>query len=129
MKNQVNFMKEALLEAKIAYENDYVPIGCVITHENEIVARGHNGPFWHAEILTIQKAQEKLGKFLYNCQIFVTVQPCSMCLHAIKLARIAVLFYGAQNELEPLPEVEIIDGICEIEAKNLIQNFFKSKRN
>lgn len=128
MKNQMKFMHEALLQAKIAYENDCVPIGCVIVHENEIVAKSHNAEFWHAEIIAIQNAQKILGKFLYNTQLFVTVQPCPMCAHAIKLARIPVVIYGAHNQNEPLPETEIIDGICEIEALQLMQSFFKNRR-
>lgn len=129
-------MNEALIEAKKAMQKNNVPIGAIILKDNEIIARAHNNKFWHAEILCIQKAQKKmitLGKELSATQlmgttIFVTIEPCPMCIHAIKLARINLIVFGATNTRECLPEVEIVEGVKESEAKTLMKEFFVKKR-
>ena len=133
--NSLNkFMSAALNEAKKAESKDQIPIGAVIEFNGKIIARAHNGAFWHAEILCLQKAEKKLGKFnnekLTNicATMYVTVEPCTMCMHAIKLARISKVIFGAYNKNEPLPEPEIIGGVQEIACKKLMQQFFKQKR-
>lgn len=118
----------ALNEAKKAYKKNNVPIGCVIIKDNKLIAKAHNQEFWHAEIIAIQKAQKKTkDKFLNNCQIFCTLEPCPMCLHAIKLARIKTLVYFENNNNEPLPKLEKIKIHSEKSKKFLI-DFFKNKR-
>ena len=125
----VKFMQKALYEAEIALQKNCIPIGAVIVQNNKIVARAHNGNFWHAEILCIKQAQKKLQcNFLENCILFTTIKPCAMCYHASKLARIKHIIFGCDNEKTCLNEPEMIDGICENEAKKLMQTFFKKKR-
>ncbi len=132
-------MQQALKEAKKGEKKNTVPIGAIIELNGKIIARAHNDPFWHAEILCIKKAQEKIRRnsklnnetncsLLKNASIYITVEPCAMCLHAIKLARIGKIFFGAYNKNEPLPAPEIIGGIQEDEAKKIMQEFFKEKR-
>lgn len=129
-------MEYALHEAKKALEKNCVPIGAIIMLNNKIIAKAHNGlkqeKLAHAEILCINKALKKLAKnneyALKDAIIFVTIEPCAMCIHAIKLARIGKVIFGAGNKNEPLPEVEIIEGIAETEAITLMQEFFNAKR-
>ena len=98
------FMGEALKEAKKAFEIDEVPIGAVIVHNNEIIARGFNrrntdkNPLMHAEIIAINKAAAVIGDWrIEDCTIYVTVEPCPMCSGAIVQARIPNVVYGAPN--------------------------------
>lgn len=121
-------MKLAIQEAKIAAMKNCVPVGAVLISENEFVAKAHNGEFWHAEILCIQKAQKSLGIKLTKATLFVTIEPCTMCMHAIKLSRIKTVVFGADNKNEPLPSPEVIGGICEDEAKLIMKEFFCVKR-
>ena len=126
-------MQAALDEAASALQNNCVPVGAIIVLNNEIIARAHNGPkhkkLDHAEILCINQALNSLQQpDLSKATIFVTVKPCAMCMHAIKLARIGNLVFGCSNNNEPLPKVEVIEGICESEAKALMKKFFEAKR-
>jgi len=129
-------MDKALIEANKAMQKKNIPVGAVIVKDNKIIARAHNNEFWHAEILCLQKAQKKmksLGKpisvnQLIGSTIFVTMQPCAMCMHAIRLARINIVVFGASNIKESLPKIEIIEGVKENEAKKLLQHFFVEKR-
>ncbi|MBR1626902.1 MAG: nucleoside deaminase [Bacteroidales bacterium] len=137
------FMRQALIEAENALNEDEIPIGCVIVCNNKIIARGHNmterlnDSTAHAEILAITSAEEYLGaKYLKDCSIYVTVEPCIMCAGAIMWSQIDRIIYGAKDEkrgysnfCQPFPKkVKIICGILEDECKKLMQNFFKSKR-
>ena len=124
-------MNAALKEARKASKKDYVPVGAMLQLNGKIIARAHNEKFWHAEILCIQKAVKKFGdsNALANATMFVTVEPCAMCMYAIRLARIGKVIFGAYNKNKPLPEPEKIGGINELEAKTLIQEFFQKKRN
>lgn len=119
-------MKFAIKEAKKASRKNFIPIGCIIIKNNKIIAKAHNQEFWHAEILCIQKAQKKIGKYLLECKIFITVQPCPMCLHAIKLSRIKHVLFGCDNSNEPLPNIEITKNIQNEECKKIIKNFFRT---
>lgn len=101
----MSFMKQALISAKRAYKHDDVPIGAVIVCGGKIVARGENmvqkkhNPTLHAEIVAINRACKKLGvKFLDNCDIYVSLEPCAMCATAISLARIQNVFFAATDE-------------------------------
>ena len=99
------FMKEALKEAKKAYEKLEVPVGCVIVKEGKIIARAHNlketklDTTKHAEILAIQKASKKLESWrLLDCEMYVTLEPCSMCAGAIINSRIKKVYIGTTDE-------------------------------
>lgn len=101
---QEKFMKEALKEAKKAYEKLEVPVGCVIVKDGKIIARGHNlketkkDTTKHAEIIAIQKASKKLDSWrLLDCEMYVTLEPCSMCAGAIINSRIKKLYIGTSD--------------------------------
>lgn len=143
------YMKEALKEAKKAYEIDEVPIGCVIVKDGKIIARGHNlrektnDTTAHAEIVAIRKATKKLKSWrLENCDIYVTIEPCSMCAGAIMWSKIKHVYFGAKDikggalgssfNLFEVPNInhrpQVSGGILEEEAASLMKNFFKLKR-
>ena len=101
----MNFMNQAFLLAKKAQSHDDVPIGAVIVHDGKIIARGENrvqkskNPTLHAEIVAINKACKKLNaKFLDGCDLYVTLEPCSMCATAISFARIKNIYFAATDE-------------------------------
>ncbi|MBI3616922.1 MAG: tRNA adenosine(34) deaminase TadA [Candidatus Omnitrophica bacterium] len=144
------FMREALKQARIAADNDEVPVGAVIVHENKIIARAHNqvetlkDPTAHAEMIAITQASASLeSKWLLGCALYVTLEPCSMCAGALVLARIRRICFGAADPKtgacgsvldivghEPLnhhPEVQ--GGILEEECGRLVSGFFRRKRN
>ncbi|MBI5024145.1 MAG: tRNA adenosine(34) deaminase TadA [Candidatus Omnitrophica bacterium] len=144
------FMREALKQARIAADNDEVPVGAVIVHENKIIARAHNqvetlkDPTAHAEMIAITQASASLeSKWLLECALYVTLEPCSMCAGALVLARIRRICFGAADPKtgacgsvldiaghEPLnhhPEVQ--GGILEEECGRLVSGFFRRKRN
>ena len=134
-------MKVALQEAKKAFEKGEIPVGAVIVKDGKIISKAHNlketkkSSFAHAEILAIQKANKKLNNWRLNdCQMYVTLKPCSMCLGAIISSRIKTIYYGADekkqnsqiinNENNP----ELIDGILNSECEYLLKEFFKQRR-
>ena len=135
------FMKMAYCEAKKAYKNDEIPVGCVIVCENEIVACGYNkkerknNALMHAEIIAIDKASRKLGSWrLDNCDIYVTLEPCMMCMGAIIESRIRNVYYlldkpsykkmySKTNFINCSDYNELIN-----EYKNIIDLFWKNKR-
>ncbi len=141
------YMKEALKEAKIAYELDEVPIGAVIVKDGKIVSRGHNEKerskdvTKHAEIIAIQEASKNLNNWrLTDCTMYVTLKPCNMCTGAIAQARIKRVVIGSLYESLGATEshgvgscdfdekTEVSTGILEEECKNLLQKFFKEHR-
>ena len=143
------FMKAALKEAKKAYDKLEVPVGAVIVKDRKIIARAHNlketklDTTNHAEILAIQKASKKLKSWrLINCQMYVTLEPCSMCAGAIINSRIKKLYIGALdsktgacgsvfNLLEDYTfnhKVEYEKGILQEDCENLLKDFFKELR-
>ncbi len=144
------FMGEALKEAKKAFEIDEVPIGAVIVHNNEIIARGFNrrntdkNPLMHAEIIAINKAAAVIGDWrIEDCTIYVTVEPCPMCSGAIVQARIPNVVYGAPNpkagcggsvinilQMEKLNHrCNVKSGVLEYECRNIMKEFFARFRN
>ena len=143
------FMGEALKQAKLSFEADEVPIGAVLVHQNKIIASAHNlsitnhDPSAHAEIITIRDAGQYLNNYrLLNCSLYVTLEPCVMCLGAIFHARINNLVFGAYDPKTGACEsvinlksnknlnhhCTIQGGILEKESKTLLQDFFKNKR-
>lgn len=142
-------MYSALQEAESAFEEDEVPVGAVIVHNNKIIGRGHNqserlnDPTAHAEIIAITAAANHLNsKFLDQCDIYITVEPCIMCAGAILLSRIRKVHFsifepklGAAGSIYNLLQqnkynhkVEVFSGIYADESKNLMQSFFLNKR-
>ena len=143
------FMGEALKQAILSFEADEVPIGAVLVYQNKIIACGYNlsianhDPSAHAEILTIRDAGQYLKNYrLLNCSLYVTLEPCVMCLGAIFHARISNLIFGAYDtktgacesvvnlkENKDLNHHCVIHGgILKNESKALLQDFFKTKR-
>ena len=143
------FMLEALKEAEIALVNDEIPIGCVIVKDGKIIGRGHNAreelqrAVMHAEVMAIEEANahEKSWRLL-DTTLFVTIEPCVMCSGAIGLARIPWVIYGAKNQKfgaagslydiltdERLNHrVELESGILEAECAQMMQDFFRKRR-
>lgn len=145
----VKFMKKALEQAKKAYDELEVPVGCVIVKDGKIIARAYNqketklDSTKHAEILAIQKACKKLGAWRLNgCSMYVTLEPCSMCAGAILQARIDNLYIGAMDEktgscgsvfnlFEDYKfnhDVNVETGICKEECEIILKDFFKMLR-
>ncbi|MDD2437528.1 MAG: nucleoside deaminase [Massilibacteroides sp.] len=138
------FMKQALLEARIAAEEGEIPVGAVVVCNDRIIARAHNqterlnDPTAHAEMLAITAATGVLGaKYLTNCRLYVTVEPCIMCAGAIGWAQIGTVIYGARDEkkgyssFSPLamhPKATIKMGVLEQECAAEIVAFFKKRR-
>jgi tRNA(adenine34) deaminase len=147
--NDYKFMYSALQEAQKAFDADEVPIGAVIVHENKIISRGFNQTALlkdstaHAEIIAITSASAHLqNKFLDNCNLYVTVEPCIMCCGAILLSRINTIYFGSfepkfgasgslYNILEEAKynhRPNVYNGIYASESKSLLENYFKTKR-
>lgn len=148
MEYNVEFMKTALALAKEAFEDDEVPVGAVIVRNNAIVAVGRNrrekskNAILHAEIDAINSACKKLGGWrLWNCELYVTLEPCPMCAGAIINAHIPKVYFGAYDfkngscgtitNLFEMPynfKPECVGGIMEDECSQLIKDFFKKLR-
>ncbi|PRB06710.1 tRNA-specific adenosine deaminase [Chryseobacterium sp. MYb7] len=137
------YMKMALQEAEAALEKDEVPIGCVVVSKNRIIARAHNltetlnDVTAHAEMQAITSAAHFLGgKYLKDCTLYVTMEPCVMCSGALSWSQISKVVIGAWDEqrgfinkhLSLHPKTEIITGIMETECSSIVKEFFKSKR-
>ena len=145
MKNN-SFMFEALKEAKRAYRDDEVPVGCVIVRNGKVIARGHNlkekkkDPTSHAEIECIRKACKKINrKYLDDSEMYVTLEPCLMCVGAIKEARLKKIYVGAKDpkggyvvskgSLLSKKELDKYSfGYMEEDISKLLKTFFRSKR-
>lgn len=136
-------MKMALHEAETALEKDEVPIGCVIVSNNRVIARAHNltetlnDVTAHAEMQAITSAANFLGgKYLRDCTLYVTMEPCVMCSGALSWSQISKIVIGARDEqrgfinknLSLHPKTEIVTGILENECSLIVKEFFKSKR-
>ncbi|UKB84170.1 nucleoside deaminase [Chryseobacterium sp. MEBOG06] len=137
------YMKMALQEAEAALEKDEVPIGCVVVSNNRIIARAHNltetlnDVTAHAEMQAITAAANFLGgKYLKDCTLYVTMEPCVMCSGALSWSQISKVVIGARDEqrgfinkhLTLHPKTEMITGIMEKECSTIVKDFFKSKR-
>ena len=137
-------MRDALREAEIARSEDEVPIGAVIVCKGRIIAKGHNmterlnDPTAHAEMIAITAATEALGgKYLNECTLYVTVEPCPMCAGALAWSQIGKVVYGASDpkrgfsKFSPSlmhPKTEVVSGVLAKECSTIVTDFFKNKR-
>ena len=142
-------MSYAISEARKAEVKNEVPIGCTMVHEGKIIARGHNlrestqDPAAHAELIAIRKAARKLGSWrLLNCTLYVTLEPCTMCMGAIILARIPTVVFGCydpkggaagslydlSNDSRLNHQVTLVPNILESECSGLLSSFFSELR-
>ena len=137
------FMKQALIEAQKAFEADEIPVGAVIAIDNKIIARAHNlterlnDVTAHAEMQVITSAANYLnGKYLSGCTLYVTLEPCVMCIGAIYWARLSRIVFAARDSkrgyqranIDLHPKSTVSSGIMESEAVKLLNKFFNSKR-
>ncbi|PIQ14502.1 MAG: tRNA-specific adenosine deaminase [Flavobacteriales bacterium CG18_big_fil_WC_8_21_14_2_50_32_9] len=139
------FMQEAIKEAQKAFDEDEVPVGAVIVCENKIIARAHNmterlnDVTAHAEMLAFTSATDFLGgKYLNECTLYVTLEPCVMCAGASYWTQLKKIVFAASDEkrgferISPSllhPKTQVVKGILETESAQLIQTFFQQKRN
>lgn len=138
------FMNEALKEARKAFDADEVPVGAVIVAENKIIARAHNlterliDVTAHAEMQAITAAANSIGgKYLNDCTLYVTLEPCLMCAGALHWSHITKIIYGASDEKKGFskinqtilhPKTTVIKGVLENECSKILKDFFQSKR-
>lgn len=138
------YMREALREASMAASEDEVPIGAVIVCRGRIIARGHNmterlhDPTAHAEMIALTAATEAMGgKYLNDCTLYVTVEPCPMCAAALNWAQIGKIVYGAPDPKRGYslyspsllhPKTQTSSGVLSEECSGLVSGYFKSKR-
>lgn len=138
------FMREALKEAQLAFEEGEVPIGAVVVCRGRIIARGHNmterlhDPTAHAEMIALTSATESLGgKYLSACTLYVTVEPCPMCAAALNWAQVSRIVWGSPDPKRGYslfspsllrPKTEVTSGILQEECSRPVLEFFKNKR-
>lgn len=138
------WMRHALQEARLAYEEGEVPIGAVIVANNKLIAQAHNqverlnDPTAHAELLAITAATEALGgKYLTDCTLYVTLEPCTMCIGALRWAQIGQIVFGASDSKGgyqrwapsvPHPKTTIKSGVMAEESTQLLTSFFQERR-
>ncbi|MFC4096000.1 nucleoside deaminase [Euzebyella saccharophila] len=138
------FMKKALQEAEIAYDMGEVPVGAVIVVQNRIIARAHNlteklhDVTAHAEMQAITAAANFLdGKYLHDCTLYVTLEPCQMCGGALFWSQISKVVYGASDPQRGFkamgtrlhPKTKIVNGVLKDDCSEIIKRFFIAKRN
>ena len=144
MKENEKYMNEAFLEAKKAYNMNEVPVGAIVVYNKKIISKAHNMSelsknfTYHAELLALNKAAKFIdSKYLNNCELYVTKEPCLMCAGAILLSRIKKLYFGASdlkkgyrsyNKSIFLNKVEVDFGILEGHCSLILKDFFKLKR-
>ena len=144
MESDERFMREALREAQAAGAADEVPIGAVVVCRGRVIARGHNmterlhDPTAHAEMIALTAATEALGgKYLDDCTLYVTVEPCPMCAAALCWAQLGRLVYGAPDPRRGYtlftpsllhPRTEVTQGPLADACSTLVKDYFKSKR-
>jgi tRNA(adenine34) deaminase len=139
-----NFMKEAIREALKAQVEDEVPIGCVVVQNNRIIARAHNltetlnDITAHAEMQAITAAANHVGgKYLNECTIYITLEPCLMCAGALRWAQVGRIVFGAYDKkygfgkyIEKIthPKTQVLGGVMEETCSKILSEFFKKKR-
>ena len=144
MEENERYMREALREARLAFEDDEVPVGAVVVCKGRIIARGHNmterlhDPTAHAEMIALTAATEAVGgKYLNDCTLYVTVEPCPMCAAALCWAQLGALVYGASDPKRGFslftpsllhPKTTVETGVLAGECSELMSSYFKAKR-
>ena len=144
MTKDESFMQKALAEAQIALQEGEIPIGAVVVCRDRIIARAHNQTETlhdvtaHAEMLAITSASNLLGgKYLPECTLYVTVEPCVMCAGALGWSQMSRIVYGASDEQRGFsryapkalhPKATVTAGVLEAECAQLMKDFFKQKR-
>ncbi|BAP58550.1 tRNA adenosine(34) deaminase TadA [Candidatus Tachikawaea gelatinosa] len=145
MKDDEYWMRFAIFNAKKAHKKNEIPIGAILIKDNIIIGQGwnqtikKNDPTAHAEILTLQKASKKLNNYrLLHTTLYVTLEPCIMCVGAILHSRISKLIYGAHNKqinatkilLYPKlnHHIKVFSGVLEKDCSDLLKNFFQDRR-
>ena len=144
MDNDERFMRDALREAQAAFEEDEVPIGAVVVCRGRIIGKGHNmterltDPSAHAEMIALTAATQSLGgKYLKDCTLYVTVEPCPMCAAALNWAQVSSIVYGAPDPKRGYslytpsllhPKTEVTSGVLAEECSSLVSGYFKGKR-
>ena len=145
MEENEKYMREALREAICAGSEDEVPIGAVIVCRGRIIAKGHNmterlnDPTAHAEMIAITAATEAMGgKYLNDCALYVTVEPCPMCAGALAWSQIGRVVYGASDPKKGFslfspslmhPKTEVVSGVLADECGGMVSEFFRKKRS
>lgn len=146
-RNKTFFMEFALKEAEIAYKSGEIPVGAVIVHEGKIIASNHNrvlklnNPVAHAEILVIKEAAHVLNNYrLKGTELYVTIEPCPMCISAMIHGRIDAVYFGARNEKCGYMtrfnmdlsiwnhKIKVFSGILEEQSASILKDFFIKKR-
>ncbi|WP_438961540.1 nucleoside deaminase [Nonlabens sp.] len=137
------FMKKALQEAQTAFDRDEIPVGAVIVTNNRIIAKGHNltetltDVTAHAEMQAITAGASFLGgKYLKDCTLYVTLEPCQMCAGALYWSQISNIVYGASDEKRGYramgttihPKTQVVSGVLENECSEILNKFFERKR-
>ena len=144
MERDERYMREALREASYAAQEDEVPIGAVIICNGKIIGKGHNmterlnDPTAHAEMIAITAATEAMGgKYLNDCTLYVTVEPCPMCAGALAWSQIGRVVYGASDPKRGFsifspslmhPKTEVVQGVLADDCGGLVTEFFRNKR-
>ena len=142
--NDEYYMRQALNEARQAFDKGEVPIGAIVVCKGRIIARGHNltetlnDVTAHAEMQAITAAANVLGgKYLTDCILYVTIEPCPMCAGGLLWSQISKIVYGAKDEKKGYsvfspsivhPKTEVVSGVMEDECASLMKEFFKQKR-
>ena len=145
MEENEKYMKEALRQAALAEAEGEVPIGAVITCRGRIIGKGHNmterlnDPTAHAEMIAITAATEAMGgKYLNDCTLYVTVEPCPMCAGALAWSQIGRVIYGASDPKRGFsmfspslmhPKTEVVSGVLAEECGSMVTEFFRKKRS
>ena len=143
--NDEFFMKIALKEAMVAYDEEEIPVGAVIVHNNKVISKGHNqcqklnDSTAHAEMIAITSAQNKIGsKYLNECKMYVTLEPCMMCSGAIHLSKIQKVIYGLddkekgylrKSKEELNKKLVIVSNVLEAESGEILESFFFKLRS
>lgn len=138
-------MKEALKEAQKAFDRDEVPVGAVVVSKNRVIARAHNltealtDVTAHAEMQAITAAADFIGgKYLKDCTLYVTLEPCPMCASALYWAQVSKVVFGAKDEKRGYskistqllhPKTKVVSGVMENECAELMIEFFRKKRD
>ena len=144
MDKDEKYMAEALKEARLSGEEGEIPIGAVVVSRGRIIGRGHNmterlhDPTAHAEMIALTAATEAIGgKYLTDCTLYVTVEPCPMCAAALAWAQLGTLVYGAIDPKRGYslfspsllhPKTSVVSGVLAEECSTLISDFFKERR-